>query len=118
MEQPPRWADRQTRNAFPQCGPLRRVLNRGDVPIRIEGWYDAANMWAPLIPEVAAASEHEVPTGALWLPKCVTVRSVNLNDGTPLAVFGVVGNGMTVVQPPALAAAVPNDEDPVDLRSS
>lgn len=86
------------REQIHQCGPLRQVVNLSDVPIRIEGWFEQVNTWAPLIPHVRAASEHAPFAAALWLPKSTIVRSVNLVDGTPLTTFGAVGNGITPVQ--------------------
>ena len=80
------------------CGPLRKVFNLSDVPIRIEGWFGQVNTWAPLIPHVGAASEHAPFAAALWLPKSTIIRSVSLVDGSALTVFGAVGNGMTAIQ--------------------
>ena len=96
-----RLPDCRTQESMPFCGPLRSVVNLSDVPIRIEGWYEQVNSWAPLVPHVPAASEYSPFVGALWLPKSVILRSVNVADGTPMSVFGAVGNGVTLVQQPS-----------------
>ena len=70
------------------------------VPISIEGYYDSVNRWAPLVPLIPPSTEHNPFAGALWLPKEVILRSVNSETKEVLTVFGAVGNGITVVQPP------------------
>lgn len=86
------------RENIPFCGPLRGVLNLSAVPIRIEGWFEDAATWAPLVPHVAPASEYRVHTGALWLPQAVILRSVHSDTGDPISVFGAVGEGRRIVQ--------------------
>ena len=90
--------DCRSRESLSSCGPVRSVVNLASTPIRIEGWYEQIHSWAPLIPRVEPTSEHAPFAGALWVPKKVILRSVSLADGTPLTVFGAVGNGITLVQ--------------------
>lgn len=90
--------DCRTRDSLSSCGPLRSVVNLASVPIRIEGWYEQINSWAPLIPRVEPTAEYAPFAGALWIPKNVILRSVDLANKTPLTVFGAVGNGITLIQ--------------------
>ena len=87
------------RDCTHQCGPVRRVINLCDVAIRIEGWFEQVNSWAPLVPHVGPASEHVPYAGCLWLQKSTVLRAVNAQDGAPLSIFGAVASGITVVQP-------------------
>ena len=91
-------SDCRTRDSISLCGPVRSVVNLTSVPVRIEGWYEQINSWAPLIPRVEPTSEYAPFAGALWIPKKVILRSVNLVNDTPLTVFGAVGNGITLIQ--------------------
>lgn len=90
--------DCRTRESLSSCGPVRSVVNLASVPIRIEGWYEHINSWAPLIPRVEPTAEHSPFAGALWIPKKVILRSVSLTNEMPLTVFGAVGNGITLIQ--------------------
>ena len=109
-----RLPDSKAREGLPLCAPLRGVVNLCDVPICIEAWYDPVQMWVPLVPRVDAGAEHAPHAGAIWLPKNTVLRSVNLNDQAPLTVFGPLGDGLTLVQPPVARsrAAVRLSPDP------
>lgn len=92
--------DCQSPETISFCGPLRRVTNLSDASIRIEGWYAEARVWAPLVPSIPPTSPWQPFAGALWLPRDVVLRSVNLQTNEPMTVFGAVGDGITLVQQP------------------
>lgn len=98
MESQIRLPDCRAREDIHMCGPLRQVFNLSDAPIRIEGWFEQVNTWAPLIPLVPPATEYAPYAAGLWLPKETILRSVSASDGTPLTVFGAIGNGLTAIQ--------------------
>lgn len=92
--------DCQTRRSIPLCGPIRTVVNLSSVPIRVEGWYDQIHSWTPLVPRVEPTAEYSPYAGALWIPRNVILRSVNIANDEPLTVFGAVGDGISLIQSP------------------
>ncbi len=85
-------------SSLPLCGRLRQVLNMGNQPLEIQGFVPESNNWYTIIPYVAPHTNFDLPFGCLWLPRNMIVRSVVPGSEEQLETFGVVGDGIAVIQ--------------------
>lgn len=90
--------DCSTKESIPACGIIKDIVNLSNRPIRVEALIAEADTWYTVVPVVQAESSHMLYNAALWLPRTARVRTVDAESGELRSNFGVVGQGLAVIE--------------------
>jgi hypothetical protein len=92
------WVDCTQKDSIPRCGWIQSAVNLSSNSLEIQAYFSDNGQWHTVIPIVEPQSVFSVPQGAIWLPKTALLRSVHQGTQDEIEVYGVVGDGIRIVQ--------------------